>query len=183
MAKIDLWFPEPIYVVESLGNKNIEQHKIVLNKHKKFFRNEFKDVDSTHKINNLHDDDNFKHLFYLIYEHLDKFRIKLGYESPLKINMSWFNVSFKGDFLSQHIHNGSVLSGAYYLESGNDDKIYFHKTLPTHVEPQKYNVLNFEYCSYKCKVDSLLLFKSNLPHSTPRQLSNKKIVLSFNAGF
>jgi hypothetical protein len=36
MAKIDLWFPEPIYVVESLGNKNIEQHKIVLNKHKKF---------------------------------------------------------------------------------------------------------------------------------------------------
>jgi hypothetical protein len=119
----------------------------------------------------------------LIYEHLDKFRIKLGYESPLKINMSWFNVSFKGDFLSQHIHNGSVLSGAYYLESGNDDKIYFHKTLPTHVEPQKYNVLNFEYCSYKCKVDSLLLFKSNLPHSTPRQLSNKKIVLSFNAGF
>jgi uncharacterized protein (TIGR02466 family) len=180
---IDLWFPEPIYRIDSLGNKDIEGHKIILSKYTKFERSKLKDVDSSYLINNVHDNKNFNDLFDLIHKHIDKFRIELGYEQPLKINLSWFNISFKGDFLSQHVHGGSVISGAYYLDAGEDDEIYFHKTLPTHVPPTQFNKLNFEYCNYKCKVDSLLLFKSNLPHSTPRQLSDKKIVLSFNTGF
>ena len=46
--------------------------------------------------------------------------------------------------------------------------------------PETYNELSYEYCSYHCKEAKLILFKSNLNHSTNKQTGKEKIVISFN---
>ncbi len=181
---IDLWFPSCVYRIDKLDNNNIKNQISVLEKHSEFVRTEFNEVDSSYDIKDVHNNTEFESLFSKINYHIDQFRKELGYTKKIIIHHSWFNVSFNGDYVSQHIHPGSIISGAYYLECNSvNDKIFFHKNNDMTLPPDNLNPLNFKSCEYECTVDRLLLFKSNLPHSTSKQKGKRKIVLSFNTKF
>ena len=49
--------------------------------------------------------------------------------------------------------------------------------------PQQYNSLNYKYCEYDCIQNRLLMFKSDFMHGTEAQVTDEKIVISFNIKF
>jgi uncharacterized protein (TIGR02466 family) len=183
--RIDTWFPKSIYVVEKFNEKNIKTYEKNIKKlksNKK--RNNYIQVDSSHQIDSLHDKEIFKDLFKDIKFHVDAYLKKLGYDEKIinniYFNESWYNISKPGDYLIKHIHPNSIISGAYYLKSNKDDFITFFDNDSMVLGPNNYNELSYEYCSYECTQGKLLLFKSNINHSTNKQIGKEKIVISFN---
>ena len=49
--------------------------------------------------------------------------------------------------------------------------------------PSNPNSLSTKYVAYPCLENELLIFKSNLNHSTGAKKDGKKIVISFNIGY
>ena len=149
-------------------------------------RNELLCVDSTHRTNCcLHKEESLKPLIDVIVNSAQRYAFELGYRgkaiSNIKVSSMWSNLSREGDSLSQHNHPNSFLSGAYYIEAPPESKIVFFDTpfsmLP---EPQTYNDLSYKNYYFECLPNRLLLFKSDLVHSTPPQPKGQKIVISFN---
>ena len=184
-ARIDTWFPKSIYVVENFNIGNIRLYEKEIKKlksNKK--RNDYIQVDSSHQIDSLHKKEIFINLFNDIKKHILTFLKNLGYDDStllkMDFNESWYNISKPGDYLIKHIHPNSIISGAYYLKSNKNDFITFFDNDNMILSPINYNELSYEYCSYECTPGKLLLFKSNLNHSTNKQIGKEKIVISFN---
>jgi uncharacterized protein (TIGR02466 family) len=184
-ARIDTWFPKSIYVVENFNIDNIRLYEKEIKKlksNKK--RNDYIQVDSSHQIELLHNKEIFINLFNDIKKHILTFLKNLGYDDNILLKMdfneSWYNISKPGDYLIKHIHPNSIISGAYYLKSNKNDSITFFDNDNMILSPINYNELSYEYCSYECTPGKLLLFKSNLNHSTNKQIGKEKIVISFN---
>jgi len=184
-ARIDTWFPKSIYVVENFNIDNIRLYEKEIKKlksNKK--RNDYIQVDSSHQIELLHKKEIFINLFNDIKKHILTFLKNLGYDDNILLKMdfneSWYNISKPGDYLIKHIHPNSIISGAYYLKSNKNDSITFFDNDNMILSPINYNELSYEYCSYECTPGKLLLFKSNLNHSTNKQIGKEKIVISFN---
>jgi uncharacterized protein (TIGR02466 family) len=184
-ARIDTWFPKSIYVVENFNIDNIRLYEKEIKKlksNKK--RNDYIQVDSSHQIDSLHKKEIFINLFNDIKKHILTFLKNLGYDDStllkMDFNESWYNISKPGDYLIKHIHPNSIISGAYYLKSNKNDFITFFDNDNMILSPINYNELSYEYCSYECTPGKLLLFKSNLNHSTNKQIGKEKIVISFN---
>lgn len=184
-GEIHTWFPKSIYYIKQLENKNLNNFETYI-KNFKFSpkRTELLQVDSSHEVINLHDKKLFKKLFKQFLIHSKVFLSEMGYSdifsSNIKIASSWFNISKRGDYLQKHIHPHSILSGAYYVKSNVSDKIIFHNENDMTVLPSSFTTLSYSEAFYDCVPGSLLLFKSNLPHSTNRQIGDEKIVISFN---
>jgi|694.fasta_scaffold37530_8 uncharacterized protein (TIGR02466 family) len=184
-ARIDTWFPKSIYVLENFNTNNIKLYEKEIKKlksNKK--RTDYIQVDSSHHIESLHKQEVFKNLFDDIKKHILIFLKNLGYNNnsllKMDFNESWYNISKPGDYLIKHIHPNSIISGAYYLKSNKDDFITFFDNDSMILSPNNYNELSYEYCNYECIPGRLLLFKSNLNHSTNKQIGKEKIVISFN---
>ena len=184
-GEIHTWFPKSIYHKKIFENKliQIESHlkSFKYEKHKTF---EF-EVESSYTTNQnpLFKEKKLKNLFKEILESAKEYCIELGYSqafcNKLKIESSWFNISRSGDYLQRHIHPNSFLSGAFYVKCDDKDFIRFYDE-DMLVAPNNVNELSFTNTSYLCEPGTLLIFKSNLPHSTNKQISQEKIVISFN---
>lgn len=184
---IDKWFPKSIYSVNNLHKEYLSSYIKEVKKIKNTKKTFYIDVNSSHLLEEIHNKNTFKNLFKDILEHCKNYAGHLGYSKEscdkLCIINSWFNISSKGDSLLKHIHPASLFSGAFYLKSNKDDYINFFKEDDMTIPPENYNELSYEYCSYECTAGRLLLFKSNLNHSTNKQNGKEKIVVSFNIGF
>ena len=181
---IDKWFPKSIYHVDNMHTNELSKYIREIKKIKNTKRTLLIDVDSSHHLEEVHSKKCFEELFKDILNHCKNYAMHLGYSKEhcdkLRIVNSWFNVSNKGDSLLKHIHPISLFSGVFYLKSNNDDFITFYKEDDMSQPPENYNELSYEYCSYHCKEAKLILFKSNLNHSTNKQIGKEKIVISFN---
>lgn len=104
----------------------------------------------------------------------------------LYITQSWLNVTRKGEFHHKHTHPGSVLSGVYYVLTGDDDRIVFsqqgHKTLDWPTE--KFNQFNSPTWWLPAKAGELLCFASSLEHHVPTvETEHLRISIAFNTWF
>jgi uncharacterized protein (TIGR02466 family) len=186
-AKIETWFPTSVYVYENLLSldylEDLYKQIIHLSKIYKLKRTTDLEVDSIHTIKNLTENSNFDLLKDYLTEHSKIYAFELGYSKDicdkLFVEQIWFNISKKEDFLMKHIHPGSILSGAFYIKSNKEDRIRFYAEKSSILKPTDFNNLSYEYCDYKCDVNSLLLFKSDLYHST-NKANGEKVVISFN---
>ncbi len=180
----DIWFPTIIYKIDNLDNVDIIKQINWIEEQDQTHRNDLQQVETSHLQLNVHDKKEFINLFKRIKSHIDIYLKALGYSKEqvdkVKISQSWFNVSSQGDYLNKHIHPNSIVSGAYYLKSEPDDKIFFHANDDMIMQPETFNPYSFKHCEYNCNRDRLLLFKSNVPHSTNQKTKGSKIVLSFN---
>ena len=107
---------------------------------------------------------------------------QLGYHylENIKILDSWFNISKQDDYLQKHIHNGSLISGAFYIKSNVNDVISFYDQIDVTQVPDRNSLISYSEYRLECKPGRLLLFKSSLEHGTPKQKNGEKIVVSFN---
>ena len=98
------------------------------------------------------------------------------------IQSMWFNVSNRGDFLFPHMHYGSLISGAYYIKTTKENVILFHDDHKNFYEdPEHMNEFSENVRAFECKTGRLIMFPSDMMHSTPPQtLVGEKIVISFN---
>ena len=192
VGQIQTWFPKSIYLVDGLLIDQLPAFeariKDIINS-STTRRNGMLNVDSTHKVNEqLHEDLVFKDLVTALYNNSSSFLTELGYSQEfianLKIGNMWANVSREGDFLFPHVHPSSIISGAFYVKKATGSRIKFFNELSNMFpKPQHNSPLNYDHCEYDCEPGRLIMFRSDFLHSTDRQQSGEKIVVSFNIGF
>lgn len=188
IPRIETWFPKSIYIVDNVCVNLLKNLKAqIQNNDIQTKRSQTLNVDSTHLVNNLlHKTEVFCDLKNSIEYHARLFLEYMGYNSEYVskcdvVNM-WYNISNKNDFLFPHTHPGSILAGAYYVESIEENNIIFYDDMTSSYEPPT-NITNLSMttCNYPCVPGRLLLFRSNLLHGTPKQINEgQKIVISFN---
>jgi uncharacterized protein (TIGR02466 family) len=101
----------------------------------------------------------------------------------LYTTISWTNITNKNEWHHKHAHPNSFLSGVFYLQTTEDDKIHFYKDTYKQVSltVSEFNIYNSEGWWYPAGTGTLLIFPSStmhevhtVTHDTPR------ISLSFN---
>ena len=107
-------------------------------------------------------------------------------EIKLRITQSWCNYTGLGEAHHKHHHPNSIISGVYYVQTNDEDKIYFYNEK---VENSKFSVSTTEYNRYNSVFwwiptaeISLVLFPSDLRHSVESRNTDDpdRISLSFN---
>lgn len=99
------------------------------------------------------------------------------------ISLSWINFNYKNNFHHKHTHNNSVLSGVFYIDTIQDDKIYFYKEMHKIIDfaPKEFNTFNSDSWWITTEKNSLILFPSHLVHDVPiTNRDSPRISLSFN---
>lgn len=104
-------------------------------------------------------------------------------DTSLYITQSWVNYSKKGQWHHSHEHPNSILSGVFYVQSDETDKIHFEKnhydqiSFPT----EKYNVFNSKTWWLEATQGRLVIFPSSLRHSVSQvETDHTRVSLSFN---
>lgn len=102
----------------------------------------------------------------------------------LEITGSWYNQMRKGDKVTLHRHEGSVLSGAFYVRTDDSTvPLRFQSPLKPYKMNDLYERFNSQYaCSgvqLNVQSGSLLLFPSWLEHETDAE-QGERCVISFN---
>lgn len=183
---ITKWFPKSIYFEPNILNEYLTQYEIELKMSIEKIgsvRDSLKNVGSTHRLRkNIFEVAELPNLREVFFSKSKYFLNELGYTelSNLHFDNCWANISKKGDYIFPHNHNGSLISGVYYVKSSLDDKITFFNSPSMLPDPNKWNELNYQNCSYSCIPGSLLLFTSDFIHGNDLQQSDEKIAISFN---
>lgn len=101
------------------------------------------------------------------------------------ITQSWLNFSESGQYHHVHYHPNSIVSGVFYIQTTDEDKITFHspheEMYRLRIQPKQFSSLNSPTWWYPATQGSLLLFPSNLRHNVETvTASSTRISLSFN---
>jgi len=102
----------------------------------------------------------------------------------LEITGAWYNQMRKGDKVTLHRHEGSVLSGAFYVRTDEDTvPLRFQNPLKPYKMNDLYDNFNSQYASSGVQINvesgTLLLFPSWLEHETGAE-KGERCVISFN---
>lgn len=187
---IHTWFPKTIFVRENVLTERLDFYKNFI---ESTLANHGSDKHGIHYVESSHAsfssfhtlpemEDLVREICISSQEYLQAIGYNTTTISNLRIKNMWANISRKGDYLYPHIHGESLLSGAFYVCCGDEDKIKFFNDLSeTFLKPPDIpNEYSYQYCEYPCTPGNLLIFKSNFMHGTEYQRGNKKIVISFN---
>jgi|TARA_B100000085_G_scaffold281224_1_gene307427 uncharacterized protein (TIGR02466 family) len=179
-------FPRAILFEPNILNENLETYeqeiKTAISK-VGTMRDSMLNVDSTHKLRtNIFEVARLKGLRQAIFSHAKEYLSEIGYKEldTLHFENCWANISSEGDYLFPHLHNGSLLSGVYYVKCDMRDRIKFYNTPSMLPEPTTYTQYNAQFAEYSCVPGSLLMFTSDMMHGTDKQIGEEKIAISFN---
>jgi len=107
--------------------------------------------------------------------------------ADIHINHNWLNRMGRGDRVERHRHEMSIASGALYVQTDdNSAGLIMHSPLEQlrmferNTKPTWYNE---NYREFPCYAGLLLIFPSWLPHDTLPNLSDNRLVLSFNTTY
>ena len=179
-------FPRPILFEPNILNENLETYEIEIKQAISkvgSMRDSMLNVDSTHKLReNIFEVARLKDLRQAIFFHATNFLKEIGYKNTDSLHFEnvWANISRKGDYLFPHVHNGSLLSGVYYVKCDMKDKIKFFNIPSMLPEPVEYNQYNAQFVEHTCIPGSLMMFTSDMLHGTEKQIGEEKIAISFN---
>jgi len=102
----------------------------------------------------------------------------------LRITQSWVNYSKPGQFHHKHAHPNSYVSGVFYVQTNENDKIYFYKDGYQQIKfpTAQWNEWNSESWWFEASEGKLILFPSNLTHMVPTVEGDVvRTSLSFNS--
>lgn len=188
---IEELFPTTLYIVNNCCNFLIDDLKLCVRKEveKYSLKTDVFYVNSTHTSFEDLEEYPFTALKEYINYHSLIYLNKMGYaieDKTLQVQM-WCNISEEGGFLFPHTHAGSILSGVYYVQCSEDDKIIFYNSqrlISSTVLAENKNNYSSDCATYNCTTGSLMMWNSNLLHGNPRRNSQKeKIAISFNIIF
>lgn len=105
------------------------------------------------------------------------------HDVSLRITQSWVNYSEQGQYHHKHAHPNSLVSGVFYINTNDNDRIYFYRSgfqqikFPT----DDWNQWNSESWWFEATEGRLVLFPSSLEHMVPTVEGEKtRVSLSFN---
>jgi uncharacterized protein (TIGR02466 family) len=105
------------------------------------------------------------------------------HDVSLRITQSWVNYSEQGQYHHKHAHPNSLVSGVFYVNTNDNDRIYFYRSgfqqikFPT----DGWNQWNSESWWFEATEGRLVLFPSSLEHMVPTVEGEKtRVSLSFN---
>jgi len=112
----------------------------------------------------------------------------------LQITSSWCNeINKKGQYHHPHGHPNSIISGVFYFETLEEDKIIFHnnnlqREAYYDFPLSNYNIFNSSTWWIPVENNDLILFPSDFRHSVPVNTKNdfsknRRFSLSFNTFF
>jgi uncharacterized protein (TIGR02466 family) len=111
--------------------------------------------------------------------------LKVHPGTSLYITQSWLN--FSENYQGHHVHShpNSIVSGVFYFESDENDKIKFHREYDSDPFPKtEYDIINAETWWFPAVKGKLMLFSSKTVHSVDIRESNvSRTSLSFNTYF
>jgi uncharacterized protein (TIGR02466 family) len=110
--------------------------------------------------------------------------IKAPPETKPYITLSWINWTDQHQAHHAHAHQNSIVSGVFYFETNDEDKIYFYNpqlTVQLRISPTEFNTFNSPTWWVTADPMSLILFPSTLIHEVAKkQTPGIRISLSFN---
>jgi len=187
---IEHWFSTPVYIADNIETNNLKNYEKIIKNHNIEKNNRISlyqkkhGVYTSYCVDELTYDPLFQPLRNEILKHNRILLSSQGYDSDwidkMKITNMWFSISKKGSALSRHLHPGTISSGVFYVKSSPKNKIIFWKKDSMILPPTNPNKESYEYVIYECLQSRLLIFKSDLEHSCPKQLEKEKIIISFN---
>ena len=92
------------------------------------------------------------------------------HDVSLRITQSWVNYSEQGQYHHKHAHPNSLVSGVFYINTNDNDRIYFYRSgfqqikFPT----DGWNQWNSESWWFEATEGRLVLFPSSLEHMVTR---------------
>lgn len=110
---------------------------------------------------------------------------KLG-ESNFRVTNSWFNIQYECSALHEHVHPGSIVSGALYVNVDEGSSSLRFKNINPYAHFSEHVTLtdyNCDYEEFEPKNGTLVLFPSWLPHYSLPNTSKERVVISFNTSF
>ena len=185
---IDLMFPKAVLVQDEVNLEYTSEYKnSVLSIMEKYgtVKLETLSVDSSHKtFDKLHTLQEMASLVEAIYKAAAVYLKEYGYNDSFiketKIVNMWANTSTEGQSLEAHIHQSSLLSGAYYVESPEGSKLIFNDFTNTAPVPENITPMSCNYRWYNAVPGRLIIFRSDMPHNTNVQPAGDRMVISFN---
>ena len=110
---------------------------------------------------------------------------KPKFDAELYITISWVNYTETGEFHHSHNHSNSIISGVYYIETDESDRILFESpninALGFKVKTKEFNHWNSVDWWWETPKDNVLLFPSSLAHRVaPTTNKNIRVSLAFN---
>ena len=123
-------------------------------------------------------------LSFHVYRYLEILKVPEPKIREFKIMQSWVTQTLKGEHAHVHSHGSCDLSGAYYIQTNEQDGNIFFKS-PNKLTGNSWMFEHLpELASYKPQVGKLLLFPSWLEHGVlENQTDHERISLSFNIAF
>lgn len=102
----------------------------------------------------------------------------------IRITQSWINYSSTGQYHHKHAHPNSFISGVFYVDTNENDKIFFFNEKYSYlkIDPQEYHEYNSESWWMEAKKGRLYLFPSSLVHCVEeiKDPNHTRVSLSFN---
>jgi uncharacterized protein (TIGR02466 family) len=105
------------------------------------------------------------------------------FDVELRITQTWANYSERGMFHHYHAHPNSFVSGVFYVQTNESDKIFFNKNIYENIQipTENFNLFNSMSWWFPAEVNNLLMFPSGLHHNVPEvSEEHTRISISFN---
>jgi uncharacterized protein (TIGR02466 family) len=100
------------------------------------------------------------------------------YSRNIALGSSWFNIQHPGSTLTRHVHPGSIISGALYINADQDSSPIFFEN-PNPYYPFCNDIIRAH--EFLPTTGDLILFPSWLSHYSDRiNRTDNRIVISFN---
>jgi len=191
MAEINLWFPTAIYTEKNIlteeEHKDLTEHVDKIKKDIPSGGTEwFGSIYTTFETYDIVNDEKFSTLVDRVSYHVHEYARQHNSQETYNCNEAWFNESIEHQFQEFHTHANHIISAVYYLKTpeGSGD-IVFRDPKPTDMYPIKniteQNDLTFGATSYKPDENSLIIFRSYLPHMVkPGKNKTGRISVAFN---
>lgn len=108
--------------------------------------------------------------------------------SNLEVVQSWFTIQNENSILKQHMHPGSIISGAIYIRTDEkSSNIYFdnpNKLIPslTFNQIRNQTKYTYDYVEFQAKQGDILIFPSWLSHGSlwTENQTKYRTIISFN---
>ena len=179
--KIVKLFPTPLYITKI---NTLDYKKIILeDSDKNINPNEGNTTSENNYVLDKPEFIDLRKKIYLEIEYYFKNIINSSNDFKPIITQSWLNFTKQKQFHHKHNHPNSIVSGVFYVQTDEDDRITFFKNPKDFFgfNLKNNNEFNTSHIYLKVTDGMLILFPSDLFHSVPvKETSGTRVSLSFN---
>ena len=172
-----------IKTIEDFTDETLMKWPVDIGKGKTSSR-DFDVISKTHKTANFLDQKEFKLIKQDIQNCIDQYCTKCGLE-PAKIAKSWFNIQEEQGYVTEHRHELSIVSGAYYPYCDKDSApiVFTSPILAPKMAEVHNNTTEFtaDKTEFVPRTGLLVLFPSWLYHRSLHNKTKKRLTISFNS--